>query len=354
MFFFDRIFIYTQKETEVMVIPDFIKYGDTIAVTAPSDGNKSDIDFARLDHAKEKLYSLGIHVFETDDVRQSVKGRSAKAKERAKQFMQVWKDEKIKCVISAKGGDFLMEILPYIDFEEIKRNPKWFQGFSDNTGLAFTIAAMCDTATLYTSNFNDFAMEKWHPAIQNNWDILNGKDIIQHSFDKYQDGFFTGETGREGYDVSKDVKWLNACGGEDVRIEGRIIGGCLDVLLNLAGTGYDNVSSFNRKYSSDGIIWFFESFSLGSEDIERGLWQLKENGWFENVRGFVFGRPAFFSSSTDTSYKEAVLNELAEYNVPVILDADIGHKPPQFTIINGAKCIIKSSRGRGSLKHILY
>lgn len=335
-----------------MLIPDFIKKGDTIAVTAPSDGNKSDIDYARLDYAKEKLNSLGVNVIETDNVRNSVKGRSASAEERAEQFMDVWRNNDVKCVISAKGGDFLMEILPYIDFCEVKNNPKWFQGFSDNTGLSFTITTLCDIATIYTSNFNDFAMENWHTSVRNNWDILNGKRIVQNSFDKYQNGFFTGETGREGYELNEKVKWINAYGGEKIDICGRIIGGCLDVLLNLTGTRYDKVSEFNKKYGNDGIIWFLESFSLESESLERGLWQLKEAGWFDNACGFVFGRPAFFSSATETSYKEAVLNALREYNVPVILDADIGHKPPQFTIMNGVKCRVKSWRMKGSIEFI--
>lgn len=352
MFFFDRIFINKLKETRVMLIPDFIKYGDTIAVTAPSDGNKKDIDLARLNYAEEKLNSLGINVLETDNVRKSIKGRSADACERAGQFMRVWKDDKVKGVISAKGGDFLMEILPYIDFKEIKENPKWFQGFSDNTGLVFTITVMCDIATIYASNFNDFAMKKWHQAIKNNWDILNGKNITQYSFDRYQNGFFTGETGTEEYALDETVKWINASGEESICMEGRLLGGCLDVLLNLVGTKYDKVHDFNVKYASGGIVWFFESFSLGSEDIERGLWQLKEAGWFSNVRGFIFGRPAFFSSFTDTSYKEAVLNALGEYNVPVVLDADIGHKPPQLTLINGAECRINSAHGQGSIKFI--
>jgi muramoyltetrapeptide carboxypeptidase LdcA involved in peptidoglycan recycling len=52
-----------------------------------------------------------------------------------------------------------------------------------------------------------------------------------------------------------------------------------------------------------------------------------------------------YSSSTDTDYEEAVLSVLGELKLPIILDADIGHKPPQFTIINGSITNILS-RGR--------
>ena len=115
-----------------------------------------------------------------------------------------------------------------------------------------------------------------------------------------------------------------------------MLGGCLDVLLNLVGTGYDKVAEFADRYSADGIMWYMESFALNSESIERGLWQLGEAGWFNKAKGFIFGRPAFFGTDTDTTYEEAVMNVLARYNVPVIINADIGHKPPQLTMVNGA------------------
>ncbi len=326
-----------------MIFPDFICENDIVAVTAPSDGNSEQIDYIRLDRAKEALNNRGVGVIETNNVRTSFNGRSSDALTRAEEFMSVWCDDKVKAVFSAKGGDFLMEMLSLVDFEKIAANPKWFQGYSDNTGLTFTITTLCDIATSYTNNFNDFSMEEWHQSIANNWSILTGDVVRQNGFDRYQNCFFKGEKGTEGYELTDDVKWINALGGDDIEMSGRLIGGCLDVLLNLVGTRFDNVKAFCDKYKDDKIIWFLESFSLGSEDLERGLWQLGEAGWFEHTGGFIFGRPTFFSTSTDTTYKDAVINALGKYNVPVILDADIGHRPPQFTIINGALCNIKSS-----------
>lgn len=330
-----------------MIIPKFIQEGDIIAVTAPSDGNKNEIDYTRLTLAKSNLKKRGIEVIETLDVRRSVKGRSESAIERAKEIGYVFAGNDVKAVISAKGGDFLMEILPYVDFDLIRKNPKWFQGFSDNTGLGFLITTLCDTASIYSSNFNDFAMDVWNDSLKANWNVLTGKSFKQHSFDRYQDGFIDYETGSEGYSQDKDVKWINARDEEHIELNGRFLGGCLDVLLNLVGTRFDKVSEFIEKYRDDGIIWFLESFSLSSEAIERGLWQLSMAGWFDTARGFVFGRPAFFSSDTDTSYKEAVLNALGKFSVPIILEADIGHKPPQLTMINGMCGKLVSENGKG-------
>ena len=347
-----------------MIIPEFLKKNDIIAVTAPSDGNSEDIDIIRLERAKDALMSRGMRVIETPDVRNSLNGRSASAKLRAEEFLEAWNCDEVKAVISAKGGDFLMEMLSYLPFEKLAAKPKWFQGYSDNTSIGFILSTKYDIASIYCNNFNDFAMENWHESIRNNWDILCGRSVIQKSFDMYQDGFFKGETGTEGYDLTCPVRWdhINVSGSDnvskaeneqssqdDLHMRGRLTGGCLDVILNIVGTRFDNVKEYVKRYADDGILWFFESFSLSSEDIERGLWQLKEAGWFENASGFIFGRPAFFSTTTDTTFNEAILNALGSLGVPIITGADTGHKPPQFTMVNGALCELYYSNGAASM-----
>ncbi len=93
-----------------------------------------------------------------------------------------------------------------------------------------------------------------------------------------------------------------------------------------------------------------KAFLLAARILRRGLWQLYEAGWFENVKGFVFGREAFFSTTTETDYRQALEHALSKFNVPVIMNADIGHKPPQFTMINGAVADIDYNNGRMEMK----
>lgn len=320
-----------------MKYPKFLEKNDKVYVTAPSDGNSENIDYIRLDRAKKALEQRGYIVEETASVRSSENARSAPAAVRAKEFTDAYMNADV--VFSAKGGDFLMEMLSEVDFEAISKKATWFQGYSDNTSLAFILTSKYDIASVYCNNFNDFSMENWHVSIENNMDILEGRKVTQRSFDMYQNGFFKGESGKEGYNLTDKV-CLNMLDDKDeaagVKMSGRLIGGCLDVLLNLCGTRFDAVNNFAGKYKEDGIIWYMESFSLSSEDIERGLWQLAEAGWFDYVKGFIFGREAFFSTFTDTDYRQALKDSLSKYNVPVIMNADIGHKPPQFTMINGA------------------
>ena len=332
-----------------MIYPDFLKQGDTIGVTAPSDGNKKEIDFKRLAFAAEHLREKGFLIKETPNVRTSVKGRSSSKEDRAEQLMDLVTDPSVRAVISAKGGDYLMEVLSLLDYKVLRENPKWMQGYSDNTGLLFTVTTLCDIATLYTNHYNDFAMEPWHPSVENNMAFLQGDLRKQQSFDKFEDGFYDKETGKEGYTLTGKVCWINARGEEEITVSGRLLGGCLDVLLNLVGTRFDAVEKFVQRYEKDGILWFLESFDLNSEELARGLWQLKEAGWFAHCKGFVFGRPCMFESFTDTTYREAMLSVLDELEVPMILDTDIGHKGPQFCVMNGALGTFHSKDGKGSL-----
>lgn len=331
-----------------MIYPVFIQKGDTIGVTAPSDGNKKDVDFIRLDNGKKQLLKRGYPVIETVHVRNSEKGRSTDGKTRAKEFEELLENNSVKWIVSAKGGDFLAEMLSHLDFNKIKLNPKWFQGYSDNTGLTFTITTICDIATLYGCNFNDFGMETWHKAIEDNLAIVEGQQLLQTSFDFYENGFYDRVTGLEDYRLEKEVLWKNITSNE-ITMSGRLLGGCFDALLNLIGTPYDKTVNFINKYKEDGIIWYLESFALTSEMLTLGLWHLKEAGWFEYTKGFIFGRPAFFDQDYYISYEEAVLAVLEELNVPIILDADIGHKAPQMTIINGAMATIHSEGGKGTV-----
>lgn len=338
-----------------LTYPEFLKKGDVIGITAPSDGNSRETDFARLDNGKKQIEERGYKVIETASVRHSENGRSTDAKTRAKEFIDLTENNEVKAIFSASGGDYLLEILPYLDFDKIKANPKWFQGYSDNTGLVHTITTICDQATIYGNNFNDFGMANWHKSVDNNLRILEGKNIVQESFETYQDGFYDYKTGLESYKLTKPVKWRNINREGEVVMTGRTLGGCLDVLISLVGTRFDKTVEFLERHKDDGIIWYLESFDLSAESLTIALWQLKEAGWFKNANGFVFGRPTFYDEEASSTYEEVVLSVLGQMDLPIILEADIGHKPPQFSMINGGLGTLYSKDGKAKLSYdLLY
>lgn len=338
-----------------MIYPDNLDQGYKIGVTATSAGFSSEVDLIRLESGIKHFNRRGYMVKLTDNVKKNYKGRSSDGPTRAKELMKLCSDPEIRAIIAASGGDYLVEMLSYVDFDVLRLNPKWIQGYSDTTGITFTVTTNLDMATLYTNNFSSFGMEHWHSSLEDNLKVLEGHDLIQESFDYYQDGYKERVTGLEGFELEKKVEWKNLYptewnSTEEIHMSGRALGGCLDVLLNLVGTRFDRTKEFIDKYHKDRILWFLESFDLGSEALTRGLWQLKEAGWFEHANGFIFGRPAMYHTDSETSYEEAVLSVLGDLNLPIILEADIGHKPPQFTMVNGAIAYIQSKDGRGSIK----
>lgn len=335
-----------------MIIPKWIEPGDTIGVTAPSAGLKKPVDFLRFANGKKKLEEKGYQVRITEDVYLcDEKGRSTDGKRRGKEFNSLLGDTSVSAVIFAKGGDFLVEMLPFFDAGLLKRSPKWLQGYSDNTSLLYYVTTKMDIATIYGCHFGEFGMEAWHPAVENCLGVLEGKTESQHSFPAFEDGFHNRVTGLEGYFADKPVFWKNGRGEAEISVSGRLIGGCLDVLGFISGTKYDGTMEFCERYQDDGILWYLETYHASSEDLMMKLWQLKELGWFRYASGIVFGRPCMFETYTDTSYEEAVMTILEDLHIPIIFDADIGHKAPQFSIINGAVASVFSKGGKGELKY---
>lgn len=335
-----------------MIYPQFLKQNDTIGITAPSDGVTGEIDAYRLNNAIKKLQKLGYKVKETKDVRTSEKGKSAPSNAQAKELESLFEDEETKCIICAEGGDFLLEILSEVDFDVIKNNPKWLQGYSDPTGLLYTITTNLDIATIYANNVKAFGMEKWHKSLEDNIKILEGNIIKQESFEKYESSRVEKLIGNEGYNLEAEVKWENL-NNEEINVTGRIIGGCLDILSEIFGTRFDKTKDFIEKYKEDGILWYLENCEMTSESVIRTLWKFKDNGWFKYTKGIIFGRSAIERSYYDISFKEAVTRVLGELNIPILFGADIGHVSPRMTIINGAICNVVSRDGKGEITFCL-
>ncbi|MFQ9984607.1 MAG: S66 peptidase family protein [Lachnospiraceae bacterium] len=334
-----------------MIFPKWIRAGKTIGVTALSDGVTDELDRARFLHAKDILEAKGHSVEFTPDVFSALpNGSSADGRTRAREFNELILRDDVDAVVSAKGGVYLAQMLPYVDYESAAARPKWIQGYSDNTSLLFCFTTKYDVATVYGSNFGDFGMEPWHESITASYETLCGLRTVQNSFSKYQNGFGPERiTGLEGYVCDEDVCWVNGSGEEELTLRGRLIGGCADVLFFLNGTAYDGALSFCERYKDDGILWYLETFQANADDFVMQLWHLKELGWFRYASGILFGRPLMFDSRPDTDYRDTVMYMLGDLNIPIIFDVDIGHKAPRMCIVNGALATVKSGHGRGRL-----
>lgn len=332
-----------------MRYPEKLKIGDTIGICAPSSGTIEPDKLERLDKAIEQFKELGYKVIETASVRKDVQGRSAEGVVRAQEFMELWENKDVKLIIYAGGGDFLMEMLDYIDFSELKKSkPKWTQGFSDITHLSFLLNTICDMPSIYCENVKDYGMATWHKNLEDALKIASGEEIIQTSFEKYQD---QKEDNADGtYNLTNEVKWNNITGEEKIEIKGRTIGGCLDCVETLIGTEFDKVKEYVEKYKNDGIVWFLECYEMNTPLLQRILWKMKHAGYFKYCKGIVFGRSLMMREDYDVSEEQAILEAIGDLDLPIITGADIGHVPPQLAITQGAILKVTSQNGKGTVE----
>lgn len=330
-----------------MKYPKFIKKGDTIGVTAPSGGFVGDAPFYQLSNAIKKVEEYGYKIITTPNVYTEINGRSSDKMDRVKQLTELFINKEVSAIICARGGDFLIEMISLFNFNIVADNLKWIQGYSDPTSLLFILTTNYDIATIYGNNFGIFGMKNWHISLNYNFDILEGKTLIQNSFDKFENEKPEKLIGDEEYNLDTLVKWQNLNNEEEIKMTGRIIGGCLDVLIHLIGTKYDKTKEFINRYKDDGIIWYFDNFAINTDEIVTVMWQLQEAGWFVNTKGIIFGRNLTEYSAYDISFVDALKECL---DIPIIINADIGHKPPRMTIINGAYAKVICSKGKGIIK----
>ena len=240
-------------------------------------------------------------------------------------------------------------ILPYVTLEmkigEKKNIIASLYGgtVQDNTNFTFLQATLCDTAAVYGPCAAAFGMEPWHEAINDAFSILTGKTDSVSGYDKWeQESLKDADHPLVPYNTTQERVLRSYMGNEQVMdstltMQGRLLGGCMDCLVNLVGTRFDKTVDFIERYKEDGVIWFLEACELNVFGIRRAMWQMEEAGWFEHVKGFLIGRPMNFGQEMmGLDAYQAVLEVAGRRNVPVIMDVDLGHLPPMMPIIVGS------------------
>lgn len=343
-----------------MRYPDFLKEKGTIGFVAPSFGCSIQPYHAAFENARKKwsgkgyALDLGPNCFADDGI-----GISSSPENCAKELQEYYLKKDNDCLISCGGGELMCEILEYLDFDEISAAPpKWYMGYSDNTNMTFLLTTLCDTASIYGPCAAAFGMEPLHPALEDAMDVLAGKKRVVKSYGMWEkESQKDEEHPLEPYHCTEQLAIRNYLpdikeGGKDnwhlvkeAEIEGRLIGGCMDCLVNLLGTRFDKVKDFLRRYQEDGFIWFLESCDLNVFGIRRAMWQMEMAGWLEHVKGFLIGRPCCHGQEMmGLDQYEAVLPIAMRHKVPVIMDADLGHLPPMMPLVSGSFAKIRSSK----------
>ena len=337
-----------------MRYPENLQQNGVIGFVAPSFGCATEPYSSAFQNAKENLKECGFGLDQGPNCEKSDGvGISTVPKACGEEINAYYTSSENNALFSCGGGELMCEILEHVDFKKLaKAKPKWFMGFSDNTNLAFLLTTLCDVATIYGPCAPSFGMEPWHPVLDDALGLLMGTQDTVHGYGEWErESLKDEENPYAPYNLTEETVLIRHP-KRDLHFSGRLLGGCLDCLENLAGTRFDQVPAFCERYKDDGIIWYLESCDLNVFGIRRALWHLKMCGWFQYVKGFVIGRPYCYGEEMmGLTPEKAFYSVLKKFRVPIIQNADLGHLPPSMPMMNGALARVKT---RGNEMEIRY
>lgn len=335
-----------------MKYPAFPQANECIGICAPSAGVGNKIDSFEI--SLNVLHNHGFKTVETASVRNEG-CPSAEPEIRAQEFNELVEDSEVTSILCATGGDFLMEMLPYIKEESIKKSPKWFIGYSDPTSIEIFMTTICDIASIYGVNAGSFDWEELQDFHENALSIISGNIVTQHSYPKYDSMPFSDSDSEDRY---RPVDWQLFTHSENgwskcdyLKITGRLIGGCSDCIDTILGTPYEDFGGFCERYAEDGIVWFFDPFAQDPLQLRQMMVKMKFMGLFENAKLIIFGRVLFPNGHEDEEYIDYLQKVIP--GVPFVWGADIGHTKPNMTLINGSVGDIELSAGKATVNMTL-
>lgn len=270
----------------------------------------------REDACKKVIEQLGYKPLLADNISTNYGGYMAGTGiERANWINKMFADKEVKGIFCVRGGESGTRVMPYVDFEMIKNNPKVFMGFSDITCMHNALNNICDMVTFHG------------PMVTSN--MTKGLDKAT------EEGMFRAINAIEDFDFvnpeDEDIEVLNK--GE---AEGILTGGNLGLVATSIGTKYETVTK-------DRIL-FLEDVDLTLNWIERFAYQLKNSGKLDEVKGILLGQFTNCPNPWMDEYDEIKLftDVLEGMNIPVMYNLQAGHGKTNVAMPFGANCKINT------------
>ena len=315
------------------IVPARLQVGDEIRVIAPARSIKI-IGADSREIARQRFEQMGLKVSfgkNTTDENCDLMASSPLEK-RLEDLHEAFADPKVKAIFTIIGGANSNMLLPYIDYELIKKNPKIFCGFSDITALLNGIYAKTGLVTYSGPHFSSLGMKKGiEYTIEQMLEMLtkSGEREVKPSKEWSDDLWFLDQEKRSF--IKNEGWWVIRSGSA----EGKIIGGNLGTFDLLLGTPYRPV------FEADTILFIEDCFTSGGDAgaFERNLQALMYQEDFKNVRALVIGR---FQKASEVSREklEFILDKPQLKNLPIIANVDFGHTTPLLTLPIGGSARI--------------
>lgn len=331
------------------VKPQALSQGDAVAIVAPSGA------------VRRESLERGIRLLESLDLRvklgHSVMNRwgylAGQDADRARDLMEAWADPEVKAVIAARGGYGAMRILPHLDFDCIRQNPKILLGYSDITALHL---AFWNEACLVT--FHGPVAEIWSDSM----DPYNLELLRDMLFGNWTPGDLPMPVCRKKGSSSPDSASVpqESCGSgshnldsptlstrkltvlEKGQASGCLIGGNLSLVASTIGTPWE--------IDTSGKILFLEEVGERPYRVDRMLCQLKLSGKLNDAAGFCLGDFTDCEGDPDSARPSFTVAEVLEQyfagtGKPCIANIPAGHGKYNAVLPLGVEVRIEAGLG---------
>ena len=327
------------------IVPQVLKAGDEVRIVAPARGVRL-IGRDSREIAKARFEEMGLKVTfgrNTTDENWDMFG-STDVEKRAEDLNEAFGDKNVKAVFTVIGGSNSNQLLPYLDYELIRQNPKIFCGFSDITALLNGIYAKTGLVTFSGPHFSSLGMKKGAEYTLENLKkmILGDQENEIKPSDAWSDDLWF--INQEDRTFIKNEGWQVINAG---KAEGTIVGGNLGTFDLLLG------SSYRPAFEKNTVLFVEECFTSEATDagsFERNLQALIYQPDFENVSGFVIGSFQKASYVTIEKLEYIIKSKKALDRMPVIANVDFGHTTPLLTLPIGGECSLDAESGLLTVK----
>jgi len=297
------------KDEPPIIKPPRLQSGDKLALVAPG----SYISESELQDSIKNLNQLGFEASYSEKILLQSGYFAGTDKDRTDDLMEKFSDKRIKGIVCARGGYGCSRILPMLDYDIIRANPKVLIGYSDITALLYGIYQKAGLVTFHgpvgTSTFNDYSVNNFKKVLIN----PERTSLFENS---------TSGDDENVYGVTTIVKGKR---------KGRLVGGNLSIIVSLIGTDFD-VDYSNK-------IIFIEEIGEEPYRVDRMLTQMIQSGKFDNVAGIMMGNfrkceVKEESALTGKSFTlmEVLKDRLSSLKIPVVYGMSFGHVKDKFTI----------------------
>jgi muramoyltetrapeptide carboxypeptidase LdcA involved in peptidoglycan recycling len=330
-----------------MIKPEHLKCGDKAAIVSLSKGTLGEPwAMHKLVIAKERLENdFGVQVVVMPNALKGIEYLDEHPEARASDLMDAFRDKEIKAIFNAIGGDDSIRLLPYIDFDVIKNNPKIFTGFSDTTsnhmmmykaGLVSYYGASIMTNFAEYVKINDYTLQMIRDTLFDPKPMLEIPSAPYWYDDEDEKIWWKEENINTLRQYHPEEIGYEIVQGSGI-VEGVLLGGCIDVFIELTGTPiWPKVDEWQGK------IMFLETSEedMSCDYLTWILRNLQAQGIFDVIKGVLAGKPARRSKYEPYKdvYKKVIGKEAGHPEIPIMYNVNFGHAEPIGIIPYGLKC----------------